>query len=222
MEEKKEGQDKIKLLIKMVSPSEEFELEFPLDEPIEKVKDAIRLRHSEYVAKERLKLFYKGNELANDATLKSMFKGKLIPLEVILILIISKESKSNENLIDSLLVFLHVFKHKHRLKIQPSKTKPCTPILTHSTNEDPNDWIKATPLRDEHYNKLLKNLVMGDELVDEEELMRQKVLNEFPGYRHMLNWYSIFWIYQIVGYFASVSQGLRFILFLFFCLGYYL
>eukprot|EP00826_Nyctotherus_ovalis_P026242 TRINITY_DN2051_c0_g1_i1.p1 TRINITY_DN2051_c0_g1~~TRINITY_DN2051_c0_g1_i1.p1 ORF type:complete len:253 (+),score=75.79 TRINITY_DN2051_c0_g1_i1:25-759(+) len=221
-EEKKEEQEKIKLLIKMVSPIEEFELEFPLDEPIEKVKDAIRLRHSEYVAKDRLKLFYKGNELADDVTLKNMFKGKLIPLEVILILLVLKEPKRNdEDPINPFPVFLHVFKHKHRLKIQPSETKHCIPTLTHSNNEDPNAWMKRMPLRDEHYNKLLKEYVVENELVDEEELLRLKVLNEFPGYWHMFNWYSIFWIYQIVGYFAGVSEGLRFVVFLSFCLAYY-
>jgi len=111
MERKKEEVKKtIEVTIKVVSYEEELKHNFPLDSLISDIKTYIQLHHSEHFSKNHQRLFYKGKELSNEDTLKSIFKGRAIPLEVILILLFSLPfDKSEEELKNTLLVCVHVF-----------------------------------------------------------------------------------------------------------------
>lgn len=202
----------INIRIKAISSNKEISSSFPLDTTISSIKDYIQLHHSEAFAKDRQRLFHNGKELEDKMTIKGIFSNKLIPVEVIFILFLSKAGKK-VNVADNntLLVCLHVFDYKQQVKELNTPAKKL--YYQFLIYREGSEVLKRIPLRDENFKKLMKDYAEENELFDSEELMKQKVLNEFPGYGELFKPFWIYWMFGITLGLDIGNGGIRLLIF---------
>jgi len=93
-------------------------------------------------------------------------------------------------------------------------------LLICRDKEEDEEWIHKTPILDKHYAKLIEEYGKENDLINEEKMMKLKVLSEFPDYWPIFNWNSILFLLYTVYFLAPLTEGLYYIGFLIFCLVY--